>query len=90
MPTIDRLLKPKTLEADPIDERSAKVYKHWIKTFEAFLAVAIQPSADTSAGEDGEESSAPETPNKLALLINHQTFIRTLRTVTHTLVPRKS
>ena len=59
------------LSTPAIDERSAKVYKHWIKTFEAFLAVSIQPSATTSAGEDGEESSAPETPNKLALLINH-------------------
>jgi len=40
MASISRLLQLAILETDPSKERSAKIYKHWVRTFESFLSAA--------------------------------------------------
>jgi len=40
MASTSRLLQPAILEADPSEERSAKIYKHWIRTSESFFSAA--------------------------------------------------
>ena len=69
MASISRLLQPAILEADPSEERSVKIYKHWIRTFESFLSVA-QSALLQSTHEDDDEGDDP-TLDKLALLYNH-------------------
>jgi len=71
MASISRLLQPAILEADPGEERSAKIYKHWVRTFESFLSAA-QSTLLQSVHEDGDyDDSDDPTLDKLALLCNH-------------------
>ena len=67
MASISRLLQPAILEADPSKERSAKIYKHWVRSFESFLS-ATQSARLQSVHED-DDSDDPAL-DKLALLLN--------------------
>ena len=60
--------RPAILEADPSEERSAKIYKHWVRTFELFLSAA-QSALLQSVHED-DDGDDP-TLDKLGLLFNH-------------------
>jgi len=68
MASISRLLQPAILEADPSKERSAKIYKHWVRTFESFFS-AGQSAVLQSVHEDDDGDDS--TLDKPALLSNH-------------------
>ena len=57
------------LKADPSDECSAKIYHHWIRTYEAFLSVA-QSALLQSVNKDNDRGDDTML-GKLALLFNH-------------------
>ena len=57
---MDRLLKPTKLEADPSALDFKKVFKHWQKTFQRFVA----------AVENGRDINDPEI-DKYGQLINY-------------------
>ena len=63
---MDKFLRPARFDVDPNDTGADKHWKHWIKTFENFLA-SIEPTQITNA--DGTTTN--REPDKLSTLINY-------------------